>query len=116
VVNELAVSEPSQVSSRTNDGILSGKVKASFVDAKDLQAQAAKVVTERGIVYLMGRVTEREAARFADVARSVNGVQKVVRVFEVISENELASIQPRQPSAGAWAPMPRHRRAFTSAV
>ncbi len=97
VVNELAVSEPSQVSSRTNDGILSGKVKASFVDAKDLQAQAAKVVTERGIVYLMGRVTEREAARFADVARSVNGVQKVVRVFEVISENELASIQPRQP-------------------
>lgn len=97
VVNELAVAEPSPVGSRTNDGILSGKVKASFVDAKDLQAPAAKVVTERGIVYLMGRVTEREAARFADVARSVNGVQKVVRVFEVITENELGSIQPRQP-------------------
>lgn len=94
VYNELAVGEPSSVSSRTNDSILSGKVKASFVDAKDLQAPAAKVVTERGIVYLMGRVTEREANRFADVARSVNGVQKVIKVFEQISEAELASLIP----------------------
>lgn len=95
VVNELAVMEPASVGTRTQDGILSGKVKASFVDAKDLQAQAAKVITERGIVYLMGRVTEREAARFADVARSVNGVAKVVRVFEIVSEAELAQIQPK---------------------
>ena len=95
VVNELAVMEPSTIGSRTQDSILSGKVKASFVDAKDLQAPAAKVVTERGVVYLMGRVTEREASRFADVARSVDGVKKVVRVFEVISEAELAQIQPR---------------------
>ena len=95
VVNDLALMDTSSVSARTNDGIISGKVKASFVDAKDLQAQAAKVVTERGIVYLMGRVTEREAARFADVARSVNGVQKVVRVFDVISEAELAALQPK---------------------
>ena len=75
VVNDLAVMGNTSIGSRTNDSILSSKVKASFVDAKDLQAQAAKVVTERGIVYLMGRVTEREAARFADVARSVPGVQ-----------------------------------------
>jgi len=95
VVNELAVMDPSSLGSRANDGVLSGKVKASFVDAKDLQAQAAKVVTERGIVYLMGRVTEREANRFAEVARSVDGVQKVVRVFEVISEAELANLQPK---------------------
>jgi osmotically-inducible protein OsmY len=94
VVNDLVVADASSVSSRTNDGILSGKVKASFVDSKDLQAQAAKVVTERGIVYLMGRVTEREANRFADVARSVSGVQKVVKVFEVISEAELARLVP----------------------
>lgn len=95
VVNELAVMDTSTVRARANDGVLSGKVKASFVDAKDLQAQAAKVVTERGIVYLMGRVTEREANRFAEVARSVDGVQKVVRVFEVISEAELANLQPK---------------------
>lgn len=96
VVNDLAVMEPSTIGSRTNDGVLSGKVKASFIDAKDVQAQAAKVVTERGIVYLMGRVTEREANRYAEVARTVPGVQKVVRVFEIITEAELAQIQPAQ--------------------
>ncbi|MBK7262605.1 MAG: BON domain-containing protein [Rubrivivax sp.] len=94
VVNELAVMDTSSAGARANDGILSGKVKASFVDAKDLQAPAAKVVTERGIVYLMGRVTEREANRFADVARSVPGVQKVVKVFELITEADLANLQP----------------------
>jgi len=97
VVNDLALMEPSTVGSRTNDSVLSGKVKASFVDAKDVQAQAAKVITERGVVYLMGRVTEREAARYADVARAVPGVAKVVRVFEVISEGELAQIQTTTP-------------------
>lgn len=95
IVNDLVVSPPAGVGERANDGIISGKVKAAFIDAKDLQAQAAKVVTEHGVVYLMGRVTEREANRFAEVARGVNGVRKVVRVFEVISEAELAQIQPK---------------------
>ncbi|MEN9630308.1 MAG: hypothetical protein RJA10_3536 [Pseudomonadota bacterium] len=95
VVNELSVGESASVSSRTNDSILSGKVKAAFVDAKDLQAPAAKVVTERGVVYLMGRVTEREANRFAEVARSQNGVQKVVKVFDLITEAELAALVSR---------------------
>ena len=92
VVNELQVAGNSSLGQRSNDAILAGKVKASFVDAKDLQAQALKVTTERGVVYLMGRVTEREATRAADVARSVPGVHKVVRVFEVISEEELAGL------------------------
>ena len=95
VVNELAAMDTSTVGSRTADGVISSKVKASFIDAKDLQAQAAKVVTERGVVYLLGRVTEREATRFADVARTVEGVRKVVRVFEIITEAELASMQPK---------------------
>lgn len=95
VVNELAVMENIGVGQRTNDGVLSSRVKAAFVDAKDLHAQAAKVVAERGIVYLLGRVTEREANRFAEVARGVNGVAKVVRVFETITEAELAAMQPR---------------------
>ncbi len=95
VVNELVVAEPSTMSSRASDSVITGKVKASFIDAKDLQAQAAKVVTERGVVYLMGRVTEREATRFADVARSVDGVRKVVRVFEIVTEAELATMQPK---------------------
>lgn len=96
IVNELAVSGTASLTSRSNDTILTSKVKASFIDAKDLQAPAVKVVTERGVVYLMGRVTEREATRAAEIARGVGGVQKVVRVFEVISEAELADMAPKQ--------------------
>ena len=95
VVNELAVAGNSALGVRSSDSLISGKVKASFIDAKDLQAQAIKVTTERGVVYLMGMVTEREATRASDVARSISGVHKVVRVFELISEAELASLQPR---------------------
>lgn len=95
-VNELAVMGPTSMTARSNDTILSSKVKATFVDAKDLHANAFKVVTERGTVYLMGRVTDREADRASELARSVAGVQRVVRVFEVISEAELADLQPRK--------------------
>lgn len=92
VVNELAVMGNSSLTARSNDAILTSKVKATFVDAKDLQAQTIKVVTERGTVYLLGRVTEREATRATAVARSISGVQKVVRVFEILSEEELAEL------------------------
>ena len=95
IVNELAVMGASSMTARSNDTILTSKVKASFIDAKDLHASAVKVVTERGVVYLMGRVTEREATRASDIARGVAGVQKVVRVFEVVSEAELASTAPK---------------------
>jgi osmotically-inducible protein OsmY len=95
VLNELEVAGNSSIASRSNDSLLSTKVKATFVDTKDLQAPAIKVVTERGVVFLMGTVTEREATRSADVAASVPGVKKVVRAFEVITENELAGIQSR---------------------
>jgi len=96
VVNELVVAGSSSLAARSNDAILTSKVKASFIDAKDVFANAIKVVTERSTVYLMGRVTEREANRASDIARGVGGVQKVVRVFEVITEAELAELQPKQ--------------------
>lgn len=92
VVNELAVMGSTSLTARSNDAVLTSKVKATYVDAKDLQSNAIKVVTERGTVYLMGRVTEREATRAADLARGVSGVQKVVRVFEVLTEAELAEL------------------------
>ena len=92
IVNELAVMGATSMTARSNDLVLTSKVKASFIDAKDLHASAIKVVTERGVVYLMGRVTEREAARATEIARGVSGVQKVVRVFEVISDAELANL------------------------
>lgn len=93
VVNEVAVMEASTVGSRSSDAVLTSKVKASFVDAADLQASALKVVTERGVVHLMGRVTEREATRSSEVARGVSGVKKVVRVFDMITEAELANLR-----------------------
>ena len=89
VVNDLAVMPVSTLTQRSKDTVTTGRVKAAFVDAKDLQVNAVKVVTERGIVYLMGRVTSREAKRATDIARSIGGVTKVVRVFEEISEQEL---------------------------
>ena len=104
IVNELAVMGASSLTSRSSDTILTSKVKASFVDAKDIFATAFKVVTERGTVYLMGRVTEREATRASDIARGVSGVQKVVRVLEVITEAELAEVQPKQVPGAASAP------------
>lgn len=98
VVNELVVMGSLSLGSRTNDALISTKVKASIVDTKDLYANSVKVVTERGVVYLLGRVTEREATQAANVARGVSGVQKVVRVFEILSDTELAELQPKSAS------------------
>src|SRR3569832_2330691 len=89
VVNELAVDLPSSFTSRSNDSLITGKVKASFVDSKEMHANAVKVVTERGVVYLMGRVTQREGDLAGEIARNVSGVQKVVKLFDYISEEEL---------------------------
>lgn len=94
-VNELGIMGSTSLTSRSNDAVLTSKVKASLLDAGDVSSNAFKVVTERGTVYLMGRVTEREAARAAEVARGVSGVQKVVRVFDVLTEAELAELEPK---------------------
>ena len=95
VVNELAVMPNSSLTQRSNDTLITGKVKASFVDAKDISLNAFKVVTERNTVYLLGIVTTREANRVTDITRGVGGVEKVVRVFEIVSEEELARSQPK---------------------
>ncbi len=94
-VNELAVMGSTTLAARSNDAILSSKVKAAFIDAKDLQATAFKVVAERGTIFLMGRVTEREANRATELARATSGVGKVVKVFEILTEAELASLQAK---------------------
>jgi osmotically-inducible protein OsmY len=97
VVNELAVAGNISVGARSNDALLTTKVKATLVDAADVQANAFKVVSDRGNVYLMGRVSEREGTRAADLARSIPGVQKVVRVFDILTEDELSSIGRPSP-------------------
>ncbi|KQU78438.1 MULTISPECIES: BON domain-containing protein [unclassified Rhizobacter] len=98
VVNEITLAGNNTFSrSGASDALLTSKVKATLIDARDVMANAFKVVTERGTVYLMGIVTQREADRATDLARSISGVQKVVRVFEVVSEDELARLRPAEP-------------------
>ncbi len=103
VVNELAVMGNSTLTQRSSDVLVTGRVRALLVDAKDLFANSFRVVTERGTTYLMGRVTQREADRGTAVARGAPGVQKVVRIFEIISEEELARQlpTPAKPPAAA---------------
>lgn len=100
VVNELAITASPSLTQQANDTLVTGRVKAGLVDAKDLSANAFKVVTERGSVYLMGRVTQREADKATEVARNISGVTRVVRVLEIITEEELRRIQtaPAQPA------------------
>ena len=105
VVNELIVAPPRGMSGRSNDALLTSKVKASFIDAKDLLSNALKVVTSNDVVYLMGRVTQHEADRAAEVARGVSGVRKVVKVFEVVTDAELTG-SATQPPAAAPAQTP----------
>lgn len=90
IVNELAVLGNSTFQQRSSDSLVTGRVKAGLLDAKDLFVSAFKITTERGTVYVMGRVTEREAKRATDVISATTGVQKVVRILEIISEEELA--------------------------
>lgn len=95
VINELEVVPfVSSITQRSKDTFITSKVKASLIDAQDLQANTIKVVTEMNVVYLMGLVSPREAKRAAEIARGVNDVRKVVRVFESISEAELSTYAP----------------------
>jgi osmotically-inducible protein OsmY len=90
---DLTVAWPSSAGDRSNDILLTAKVKASLVDAAGVSVGAFKIQTDRRVVYLFGRVTEAEATRAVDLARGVQGVQKVVRLVEVITPEELKSIQ-----------------------
>ena len=93
VVNELAVLNSPSLMDRSADALLTGRIKAMLLDTRDLQSNAFKVVTERNTTYLMGRVTQREAERATEVVRSTPGVQKIVRIFEIISEQELEQLR-----------------------
>ena len=94
VINELTVAGTASLSQRSADTLVTGRIKALLLDARDLHSNAFKVVTEGGTAYLMGRVTQREADRATAIVRGASGVQKVVRIFEILSEDELARTQP----------------------
>jgi osmotically-inducible protein OsmY len=96
VINELRVGDITPLSVRTNDTWLTSKVRTALINTKDLPSLAFVVTTERGVVYMLGRVTETEGQRAAKAASMVSGVNKVVKLFEIVSPESLAS--PAQQS------------------
>ena len=99
VINELEVAGPSSYTSRSSDTLITSKVKLSLADKKTVSANSFKVVTERGNVYLMGLVTQREGNIAAQVAQGVSGVMSVTKMFEYISEEDLRAMQPQQQAS-----------------
>lgn len=91
VHNQLRVGDKTPLSVRSQDTWITSKVRSSLINTKDVPTRTMKVTTERGVVYLMGRVTEEEAKRSTIVASSISGVNKVVRAFEIITEEDLQS-------------------------
>jgi osmotically-inducible protein OsmY len=86
--NELAVGPQSSLAARTGDTVVTSNVKTRFLGAKNFNALHVKVVTEAGVVFLMGMVTEVEANAATDIARTTDGVKKVVKVFEYCKSGE----------------------------
>ena len=85
VVNEIAVTPVSSFTSRSNDALITSKVKGRFMDGGKFQINHVKVITEDSVVYLLGIVNADEAGSAVDIARSTNGVRKVVKVFEYMN-------------------------------
>ena len=110
VVNELAIGPPSSVSERTSDVTLAGKVRAAFINTREIAFNSIEIVTERQIIYLLGVVTEREGEIAALVAAKVSGVKQVVKVFDYATREEveqrraLTGTAPAAPTAPAPAP------------
>lgn len=104
ITNELAIAGPSSFGARSNDAYITSKVKARFVDFNKFSANHVKVVTEAGVVFLLGLVTQAEADAAVDIARTTGGVLKVVRVFEVISPEQARKLEALGTAAGKEAP------------
>jgi osmotically-inducible protein OsmY len=96
ITNEIVVAPLSSFGARSNDLSITAKVQASIIDTKDIYVNAIKIHTDRSVVYLMGRVTQRESKIYAEVAsRTGGGIRKVVKLFEYIGEDELQEMQKK---------------------
>ena len=94
ILNEIAIGPISSYADRSHDVLLSSKVKAGIIDAKDLMVNTFKIIAEHDNIYLMGRVTPNEANRATEIARNVSGVKQVVRVFQLLTDDELRALNP----------------------
>jgi len=104
VNNELVIGGNSSLTGRANDGLITSKVKARFFDASKFNAVHVKVVTEAGTVFLLGTVTEREADDAVELTRTLDGVKKVVKLFEYCQPTDPVCMKkppasPQKPAA-----------------
>jgi osmotically-inducible protein OsmY len=95
--NELVVAEATSLGSRTTDSYITSKIKTRFLDAAQFNAMQVKVVTEGGVVYLMGIVTDKEANDAVEIARTTGGVRKVVKMFEYCKPTDEVCRPPPPP-------------------
>lgn len=95
IANELAIAGTSSYGGRSNDALLTAKVKARFVDANKFAAQHVKVVTEAGVVFLLGLVTKAEANHAVEIASTTGGVLKVVHVLDIISVEQAKALDAK---------------------
>jgi osmotically-inducible protein OsmY len=98
VTNEIEIAGIPSAPARANDGYLTAKVKGRFLDADKFNPIHVKVVSEAGVVYLMGIVTEQEAADAVEIARTTGGVRKVVKIFEYCKPTD-PICRPREKAA-----------------
>lgn len=89
VVNELRVGDPTPFSVRSNDTWLTSKVRTTLINTREVPSRTISVTTERGVVYLLGKVTDEEGQRAAKAVSSVAGINKVVKLFEIVSPESL---------------------------
>ena len=96
VVNELTVGELATLGDRTDDTLLAGKVKTALLGAEGVPTEVVKTTVEQGVVYLLGKVTASEAEAAATAASRVSGVRRVVKLFDLINDEEVAAIKKSQ--------------------
>jgi len=96
VVNELTVGELATLGDRTDDTLLSGKVKTALLGAEGVPTEVVRTTVEQGVVYLLGKVTPSEAEAAATAASRVSGVRRVVKLFDLITYQEVAAIKKAQ--------------------
>lgn len=108
ITNELAIAGPASFGGRSNDSYITSKVKARFVDADKFSPNHVKVVTEAGVVFLLGLVTQAEADAAVEIARTTGGVQKVIRVFEIISPEQARAIDSAVTGGQSARPAPKN--------
>ncbi|HWY72510.1 MAG TPA: BON domain-containing protein [Burkholderiaceae bacterium] len=96
VVNELTVGEPATLGDRTDDTLLAGKVKTALLSADGVPTGVVETTVEQGVVYLLGKVSPSEGDAAARAASRVSGVRRVVKLFDLITDQEVAAIKKSQ--------------------